>query len=83
MRVERIHEPIQVLASFSGGSVEPVRFRWAGRSYKVDAINGRWGDRQGENYCLHYSVQIGQETYYLHFASKEVQWWLDQVIVEG
>ncbi len=81
MRIERIEEPVQVLAAFSGGSVEPVRFRWAGRSHKVTAINGQWVDRQGDNYSLHYSVQVGEETYYLHFSSKEVQWWLDQVVV--
>lgn len=83
MRIETIVEPIRVLASFAGGSVQPVRFRWGARAYKIDAVNGRWTDRQGENYWLHYSVQVGEETYYLHFDSREVQWWLDQLIVTG
>ncbi len=83
MNIEEIGEPIRVLAAFSGGSAEPVRFRWAGRTYKIDAINGRWIDRSGEGYSLHYSVQIGEETYYLHFASREVQWWLDRLILPG
>jgi len=83
MNIEEIGEPIRVLAAFSGGSAEPVRFRWAGRTYKIDTINGRWIDRSGEGYSLHYSVQIGQETYYLHFASQEVQWWLDRLILPG
>jgi len=80
MNIERIDEPIGVLATFSGGSAEPVRFRWGGRTHRIDAINGRWVDRQGDVYSLHFSVQVGQETYLMHFASAELQWWLDQLI---
>lgn len=83
MNIEEIGEPIRVLAAFSGGAAEPLRFAWADRTYKITRINGRWTDRQGDHYSLHYSVQAGDETYYIHFSSKEVQWWLDQVILEG
>jgi len=82
MNIEKIGEPIRVLAAFSGGAIEPIRFDWAGRTRRVEAVNGRWTDRQGEAYSLHYSVQAGDETYYIHFDSKQVQWWLDEVIVE-
>ena len=81
MNIEKIGEPIRVLASFAGGAMEPLRFQWHGRTYKVEPVNGRWVDRQGQTYSLHYSVQAGEETYYLHFSSQEVQWWLDEVIV--
>lgn len=82
MNIEKINEPIRVLASFAGGACQPLRFRWGNREYRVDAVNGQWTDRSGGNgYCLHYSVQVGNETYYIHFASAAVQWTLDQVIV--
>jgi len=83
MKVEEIGEPIRVLAAFSGGAARPLRFAWNGRTYKIDRTNAHWVDRQGEGYSLHYSVQVGEETYHLHFASAEVQWWLDQVVLEG
>ena len=83
MRIEQIGDPIGVLASFSGGAAEPLRFRWQGRTYKIQRVNARWLDRQCDGYRLHYTVQVGDETYYLHFASAEVQWWLDQVAMEG
>lgn len=83
MNVEQIDEPIRVLAVFSGGGVRPLRFRRAGRTYRIDAVNGRWVDRRGDGYCLHFSVQIGGDTCFIHFSSSEVQWWLDQVIVDG
>jgi hypothetical protein len=83
MNVEQIDEPIRVLAVFSGGGVRPLRFRRAGRTYRINAVNGQWVDRQGDSYSLHFSVQVGGETFLIHFSSREVQWWLDQVVVEG
>ena len=83
MTIEEIGEPVRVLADCAGGSISPLRFRWANRTYPVAAVNARWVERQGDNYCLHYSVQSGNETYYLHFASKQVQWWLDKVILDA
>ena len=77
-----IQEPIRVVAAFSGGGVEPLRFMWHAQSYEIDAVNARWIDRSDGGPALHFSVQVGLETYYLHFASPETQWWLDQVIVE-
>ena len=82
MNIEEIGEPIRTLAVCGGGGMDPLRFSWSGRTYVVDTVNGRWVDRQGENYCLHYSVQVGGETYYIHFSSSQVQWWLDRTITE-
>jgi hypothetical protein len=79
MTIEEIHEPIRVLADCHGGQVQPLRFRWASRSYPIETINGRWTDRDRDGYALHYSVQVGDETYFLHFDSVDVQWWLDKV----
>jgi len=83
MKIEDIQDPIRMMATFAGGGVEPLRFEWRRRTHKIDRINARWIDRQGESYSLHYSVQSGDETYLLHFSSTDVQWWLDQVAVEG
>ncbi len=82
MNVEKIDEPVGVLASFAGGTAEPLSFSWGRRTYKVEAVNGRWIDRQGDVYSLHYSVQSSGQTYFLHYSSKQVQWWLDEVITE-
>ena len=82
MNIVEIDEPVRVLAAFSGGGVEPLRFRWHGQSYEIDGVNGRWTDRTQGVCTLHFSVRVGLETYYLHFITGEVQWWLDQVIVE-
>ena len=82
MDIEKIGEPIRVLADFSGGRAEPLRFQWSGRTYKVSRVHARWIDRSCDGYRLHYSVQANGQTCYLHFASDQVQWWLDQLIVD-
>ena len=83
MLIEKIDEPIRVLAGFSGGQIKPIRFHWQGRDYRIEKINGQWIDRRPDGYTLNYSVQVGQETYYLHFSSCDVQWWLDQIVLDG
>jgi hypothetical protein len=82
MNIDKVGQPIAMLASFAGGKAQPLRFRWGRGTYPVEAVNGQWIDRQGDVYCLHFSVQSGGQTYLLHFSSKQVQWWLDQVITE-
>jgi len=83
MTIEEIGEAIRVRADFAGGKARPVEFRWGRRNYRVKTINGEWADRHGDGYSLHYSVQAGGETYFLHFSSNDVQWWLDRVILPG
>jgi hypothetical protein len=48
----------------------------------VFRVNARWLDRQGDDCCHHYSVQAGEDTYFLHFSSHDLQWWLDEVVME-
>jgi len=81
MDIHDLHEPIRVVAVCSGGTMQPREFRWGARTYEVEAVNGRWVDRSPDGYRLHYSVQSGRETFLIHFAGAEVQWWLDRVIV--
>ncbi len=81
MNVEKISEPIRVLAVCAAGAIDPVRFRWGQRTYKIDSVNARWTDRHRDGCSLHYSVQVGSETYYIHFSTRRVQWWLDEVVV--
>ncbi len=78
MHIEDIDERIDVLASCSGGHVNPLRFRWSGRTYEIQSVNARWTDRSGGSYSLHYSVQVGDETYLLRFSGADVQWWLEK-----
>lgn len=81
MNIERIDEPIRVVASFADGRVRPLSFRWGGRDYRVRRVNAHWTDRDADAPRLHFSVQVGEETYYLHFETAEACWRLDQLVV--
>ena len=83
MQIVPIAEPVRVLALGVPGELRPLRFQWQERTYRVAAINGHWRERQGEVCDLHYSVQVGDETYFLRFASRDCQWWLEQMVVPG
>jgi len=76
-----IDDPIEVLASFTAAGLRPLRFKWQGRSYTIQQINGRWLDRREEAEHHHYSVQIHNTTFFLHLACRTMQWRLDEVTV--
>lgn len=82
MQVQPVQEAIDVVAAFSGGRCRPVRFTWARRELDVDQLNAHWVDRSGRHDTLNYSVQSGEETYYLRFDCHEVRWWLETIITE-
>jgi hypothetical protein len=81
MNIEKIHEPIRVLADCHAGELRPLRFRWSGRNYRIESINARWIDRRPDGYALHYSLQAAGQAWQVHFDSKEMQWWVDETIV--
>jgi len=83
MNVEKIDTPIRVLADCSSGAVTPLRILWNNRTYRVDRVNGRWSDHSGDGPVLNFSVQVGNETFMVHFDLLDVQWWLDQIVIEA
>jgi hypothetical protein len=83
MSIEKIEQPVRVLVDCSNGELSPLRFLRNGRTYRIEQVNGRWTDRAGDGETLHFSVQVGDETCYLHFDLAACQWWLDQIITEG
>lgn len=80
MNTAAIHDPIRVLAAFAEGELKPVRFKWQERTYTVQRINGQWRDRRDECDAWHFSLQVDDTTYFVHFSSRDLQWWLDEVI---
>ncbi|MBS3820234.1 MAG: hypothetical protein GVY16_05690 [Planctomycetes bacterium] len=82
MNITTINDPVALAATFAGGQIQPVHFDWRNRRYRIDAVNGRWTDRQRDAPQQHFSVQAGEETFFLHLDTAATQWWLDQVITE-
>ena len=43
---ETLNDPVDVLTAFTGGKLEPLRFRWRGRVVRIRKITGRWSRRR-------------------------------------
>jgi hypothetical protein len=54
---ETLNDPVDVLASFVDGKLEPLRFRWRGRAVRVKKVTGRWVRREGAHQLRYFSVE--------------------------
>lgn len=82
--IEEINEPITVLTRFSGGQMDPLRFRWKDRIFDIERVTGRWEEREGQ-YKLHYfSVITRKEDYYeLVYNTRTMGWTLSKIDMDG
>lgn len=84
MRFEDIGEPIEVIVLFRGGKMRPLKFRWNGRVYKIERINGGWKSDQGRDRMCHYSVMSdGPDVYEISCSLEKFSWQIDRVCMEG
>jgi hypothetical protein len=79
MTIEEIDESVAVRADFSGGEVNPRAFSRCGRVYRVDRVNARWLDRAGSASRHCFSLQVGDETYFLSLHTADMTWRLESV----
>lgn len=84
MYFEELFEPIDVITYFQKGKIIPLKFRWNGRVYKVQQVNGCWKENQGYGQQYHFSVQVdGSDCFELLFDSNDFSWQLARVCLEG
>ena len=75
-----IGERVSVVASFGVPyRIKPLRFRWAGRMFKVTDITYRWQTRQGQKTIHHFSVSDGRTLYELSFDPHSLVWTMEHL----
>ncbi|HEY3376752.1 MAG TPA: hypothetical protein VGL77_04590 [Armatimonadota bacterium] len=79
MQQERLRDPIDVVVVFSKGKMTPRHFRWANRTYAVDAVNQRWTGKNGGIQICYFAVSAVGNAYKLAFNTKELTWHLEEV----
>lgn len=79
--IEKIQEPIDVLASFSaGGRVMPRKFRWRGRVYDILGINQVHQARDGQSILQFFHCRDAGSPYRkLCFNNVTKVWTLDEL----
>ena len=84
MQFVDVHQPIEMIAWFTGAKLRPLRFRWKGEVYRVRRVNGSWINESGRVRNVYYSVQSDQpDTYELCFNSRDLQWMITRIGVDG
>ena len=82
--IQDINEPVTVLTRFSGGQLDPLRFKWKNRVFNVDRVTGKWEEHDGQ-YKLHYfSVLTSEEDFYeLVYNTRTMGWTLSRTDLDG
>ena len=84
MVYEEINEAIEVISYFNAGKLKPLRFRWKGRVYKVNKVNGVWVNREGYRKQHHYAVIADNSDYFeLRFDTDDMQWTIGRIYMNG
>jgi len=84
MRIEEIHERVEVIALFRNGSLLPLKFRWKGREYRVLRMNCTWNTDEGETRFHHFAVMSdGPDVYELTYNRSTYEWKIENVSLIG
>lgn len=84
MKYEDIGDRIEMIALFRDGRIQPLKFRWRDRVYRVQRVNGEWVSDEGQTRLYHYSVMTsGPDVYELTYNSGTRGWQLSRVCLVG
>lgn len=82
--MERPDEPIQVVARFRKGKIEPTKFLWGGRPQTVKSVTGKWATRDGADKIYHFAVLNDAGTYFeISLRTRDMGWRLDRYDPDG
>ncbi len=77
--IEKINEPVQVIAKFEKGEVKPLYFSWQNRDYQVKKIEFVHSHSQGAAKLFFFSVVGIGANYELIFNSQNFTWRLGRI----
>lgn len=78
--MQKISEPIRVLASFAESSIKIHFFHWRGRVYKVESMNMFHLEKDGDHKLYHFAVAVGGNSYELTYNPILLEWRLEEVV---
>jgi hypothetical protein len=80
--VQEINEPITVLTRFSGGQLDPLRFKWNNRVFDIERITGKWEEHDGQYKLYYFAVVTGEDDFYeLIYSTRTMGWTLSRTDV--
>ena len=83
MMIEDVNEPIEVISYFDGKRMRPLRFRWQGRAYRIERVNGVWDAAKGRSREYHFHVSTRESgSFELIYDNAGFVWRLGRVCLE-
>jgi len=78
--VEEVDEPIDVLIIFRDGTMRPVKFKWAGKTYAISRVTYEWMSKEGSYPIYHFAVMAdGDDVYEINLNTFTMRWTLAKV----
>lgn len=71
---EIINDPIQVVAVFKQGKIEPRKFLWNGREYFITVVNLVYSKFEGWARIYYFAVSDSANYFKLRFNSEDMTW---------
>jgi len=82
--IQEINQPVEVIAVFNHGSIQPRRIRWGGRVYHVTKLVHTWRQKVGREYQTHIAVETDAYTAMeLVVDPSDMSWRLATISLEG
>lgn len=83
--VTEISEPVDVVAVFNRGRLEPAIFLWKKRRYRIRRVTNTWRDMEGQYRRHFFSVLVdsNNDLYELCFRTRDLSWQLVKVYSDG
>lgn len=78
--VQKVIEPIRVLASFSEAAIRIHFFNWRDRIYKVESANLFHIERDGATKRYHFAVSSSGNDYQIAFNPITLEWQLEETL---
>ncbi len=84
MYVEKLNEPIRVIADFNGTTVKPLAFiRQQEHRYDISQVNLVYRTRVGDRYHWCFAVSDSANTYVLFYDPYSLRWTLREIQLDG
>jgi hypothetical protein len=84
MVYQDIYESIEVISLFKEGKIKPLRFKWNGRVYRINRLNGHWVNPKGYDKQYYFSLIADNSDYFeIMFDTSSFEWQIARICLEG
>jgi hypothetical protein len=81
--LEKVDDPIEVMASFNSRKVMPTFFKWKGKTYHIEKLNLVHKERDGNDKIYYFSVSDKVNYFRLAFFTRDLSWRIQELFFDG